>query len=859
MRQNRLFFLCHNSEDKPFVRRVAQRIGAHLCWVDEAEIKASENILDKIDHAIVDSKIFVIFWSKNSMKSPWVQEEISQARIRNIRDNGYRLVTIKLDETDLPNYLSFRLYLDIKNGLKSIVQGLKNLARDLSSSEVYFGSDELKDSFQNRDKEFDLLESLSFSEDFSGILILGLVGIGKTSFVKRASSKIFPHLTPIWVDLDIYNTPLRFLSALAKPLSISIDPVEVSTFPERIWKEKFLPEIAQSENLFIVLDNFVSIEHYTKTIALNLLNTIIFDLLKIRKDENPNLIIIASKEPDLKKISMARIGAIKIGELHEKHMTRGLRYHLKRLARDKVYSIDDLKKIVKIIHGYPLALGLVASQINQKGIDLVLADIKGLHGLIMNLVNDLMSDIELTQREKDALILISTAAVPINEHLRNILIGDNYDIIDSIFSKQLLDPSQPGIAVHSIIRSYILESVASPEQIKQAHETLSKMYKEEWKKAPDLSPLSAELGSLAYYHTISAGKESDAHIIKVAYKEETKDAAIELYRRGDYKTALTFLEKIRELDKDREPIIEFYYALALNKQNRSHEALDIIDTLVISYPHVSRYHHSKGTILRNLDKNDEAVKSFRKAVAASKRRDVVALSSLARSLCELGKNKEALNFAEEAYGLKPGDSQVINVLVQIYHEIGDDIKALSILEEAISRRTTDTRLIARAGMIAKDIGNLHYARDFLTKVSTNPSYPHTIIALADVYIKLGNLKKAEEILESYPSSERKDKIYWSTKANIHRLNASYNQALECINKALRFDPKDPVILGGAAQLHIDIAYSMLNNYETIEEAKIQCEMASDVLKIGLDIAPSNEILLDIKFKVDSLERTLFYK
>ena len=44
-------FLSHNSVDKPFVRKLANdlRRRGHYAWVDEAEIKVGDSLIDKIE------------------------------------------------------------------------------------------------------------------------------------------------------------------------------------------------------------------------------------------------------------------------------------------------------------------------------------------------------------------------------------------------------------------------------------------------------------------------------------------------------------------------------------------------------------------------------------------------------------------------------------------------------------------------------------------------------------------------------------------------------------------------------------------------------------------------------------------
>ena len=848
----RIFFLSHNKEDKSIVRRVAQRIGYDLCWVDEGEIRAGEDILDKIDHGIADSRIFVLFWSTHSAKSSWVREEVSQARIRALRDSGFRLVVVRLDKTELPNYLAYRLSLDLSKGVDFVVKNLRETACDLTPPEVFIGSLELKDSFQNRENEIDTLEKFLLSEDYSGILIMGLNGIGKTALVKRATAKLFPHLTPVWVNLDVVGTPLRILSALARPLSIIINPDLVTRDPETVWRDTILPDISQSEKLFIVLDNFGSPEFTRGPSMDQLLRTITSDLVKTNKYENPGLIVISSFQPELDKQTLARLGVIIVRGLNDRDMVRAMRFYLQRISAHMKYNSGDLRRLVKVLHGYPLALGLASAQVAERGLELVLSDLGGLHKLLIRLAQELVSGIPLSEEEKTALVLFATAQRPLNSSLAKRLLEKNFNVVDKLIAKQLLDLSEPGYALHGVIRGYVLESMASPEQIKDGHNKLSQIFRKEWEKAPDLSATAAELGSLAFFHTLAGGRRTDASVIKFAYREEAKEAAIELYRRGDYKTALAYLENLKKMETPFEPILKFYYALSLNRARRSEEALDVIQSLVNKDPTMYRYHHAMGSILARLGRDKEALDAFRKAVATSRRKNVVALASLARHLCRMGRQKEALGYAKEAYGADPGDSQVINVLVQVYHELGEDTTALGILDQATKRRRTDTRLHARAGIFAKNMGDWLKAKEHLTKASFDL---HTITALADVFINLEDFEAAERVLKSYPHGVSKQASYWSTKAKILRRKGEFSQALPCIQKALGLESGNPAYYGESAQLHMDMAKKALR-HDDIEKAHLQVDMAWDQLNRGLRLDPKNESLLSLRERLQKLKEAL---
>jgi len=124
-------FLCHASEDKAYVRRVhADLISAgHMSWLDEFEIKVGESIVQKINEATSNVEFLVLFLSKNSIKSSWIQREWHSVAMRSISKGKINILPIVIEEVEVPSLLSDIKYADFKNsyrdGLDQLLQALK--------------------------------------------------------------------------------------------------------------------------------------------------------------------------------------------------------------------------------------------------------------------------------------------------------------------------------------------------------------------------------------------------------------------------------------------------------------------------------------------------------------------------------------------------------------------------------------------------------------------------------------------------------------------------------------------------------------------------------------------------------------
>jgi len=848
----KMFFLSHSTEDGHTVKQIAESLGRDQCWLYEWEIKPGDSIFE-FDRGIADSRIFVVFWSTNSANSPWVGEEISQARIKISRDRGFRLVVVTLDDEPLPPSLAHRSYINGTGRVQDITKALLRLRSELTPEDTYGGKPILRDSFQNRQKELDLLENLAFSGN-SPVLITGLDGMGKTSLMKRATSAIFSHLTPMWVDLEVSSTPIRLISAIAKPLSIQIDPHDAATRAAQVWQSMLLPEIKDSQRLFLILDNLQtqsSGRYVGNDITLRLVETICRDLLETHKPKNPGVVLISREEPPFGQETLSRFKRLQIGSLDNKSIARALRFYLSNLS-SLDYDLDKLETLVAHIGGYPAAIIALSHRVARQGVDAVLADRTELRRIRYSIGESLFSHVPISQEEQDLLILIATSAYPLTDYHLNSIMKQNSNIMDSIKRKQFLDPTSQGYALHGILRDYVSESMANPSKIIECHHKLAQLFDREWRSALALSAERAEYGSLCYFHTLSSGSRRSAKLIGEDYLEETKMAAVELYRRGQYKTAVTYLSAAKKINDISDPICDFYYALCLNRLEQPEEALKVIRELVRKFPHIARYNHAHGTILRSIGDTDGAMQAWRMAASLAVGRGKVApLCSLSELLTTLERGEEALPLVEEALSLDPGDSFVVATASLVYGSLGQTDKALGIIRDGLRISPGNARLHHRAGIILRKMGLISEAVEHLEKASRDPIYGFSITALADAYLDLGEDDKAEEAVERFSGNKTRNTSYLSTKANILRKRGDYPGAELLLRKAIKIQPNNVVLYGGMAQVKLDEAHNCIKNGEK-QSALIALNTAKTFISKGLSLE-TGETLLSIQYEIDKFE------
>jgi len=109
-------FLSHNSNDKPQVRRLAERLKAAglRVWFDGWTIAPGDIIALKVDEGLEQSRVLLLCISPNALASGWVALERSTAIHRDPSNAGRRFIPLLLADCDLPDTLRRYKYVDFR-------------------------------------------------------------------------------------------------------------------------------------------------------------------------------------------------------------------------------------------------------------------------------------------------------------------------------------------------------------------------------------------------------------------------------------------------------------------------------------------------------------------------------------------------------------------------------------------------------------------------------------------------------------------------------------------------------------------------------------------------------------------------
>jgi hypothetical protein len=177
-------FLCHSSEDKEFVRIIAQRLGRANVVFDEMSFAPGQDFRDAIAKGLEEARLLVFFASKASLDSVWCKYELDEANYRKLHGQLDKHLTLIIDRSvsydALPKWLS--------RAKAQIQTAPSQAARDVQHALFSILPTEYRPPFVGRQSLFE-----SFAKTIAGsgngtpriLVASGLEGIGRRSYLER--------------------------------------------------------------------------------------------------------------------------------------------------------------------------------------------------------------------------------------------------------------------------------------------------------------------------------------------------------------------------------------------------------------------------------------------------------------------------------------------------------------------------------------------------------------------------------------------------------------------------------------------------------------------------------------------------
>lgn len=114
-------FLSYSGKDKTFVKRLYESLtlAGLNTFFDEKDIKVGDNIPRSIEQGMHEASALIYVISSNSLKSAWVQEELSMAQVKAKSELGFKILPVLIEPLHLPVGIAHIKYADFTGWEKS--------------------------------------------------------------------------------------------------------------------------------------------------------------------------------------------------------------------------------------------------------------------------------------------------------------------------------------------------------------------------------------------------------------------------------------------------------------------------------------------------------------------------------------------------------------------------------------------------------------------------------------------------------------------------------------------------------------------------------------------------------------------
>jgi thioredoxin-like negative regulator of GroEL len=375
--QNSKAFLSHSSLDKSFVEAVALRLGRVQVFVDQWGFEGGDAFIKAIPPALSGTELFVLFASRASLQSFWVQLEINHAELLLASSVLKKAIVFIIDDalghSDLPKWMQNALVQKYTspNAVAREIQAQLDKMRGVKQKEYFFGRDQLMHEFSQK------LYPAAGSLPPNLLVIAGLSGMGRRTFARRVledrlSLRVGPtfHLKK-GDGLDALHLAVLFDTCPLMPKDRVNKELEVfrrSGIDEKVHEIVRLFSLASENNVApVILDDGALIESngaYTS-------EAILF-LKELRKAPQVVVVLIQSRLPNMPGTSMAALGlcGAKVPPID----SEASRQFLQRRFADNDISAspEQVATLILQLNGYPPAFNMATTYVKEYGLQVLL-------------------------------------------------------------------------------------------------------------------------------------------------------------------------------------------------------------------------------------------------------------------------------------------------------------------------------------------------------------------------------------------------------------------------------------------------------------------------------------------------------
>ncbi len=745
-------------------------------WLRDFSLDGGTLISDSIASAISEAKWFIILLSAHAIESVWLKMEADVATIRSLEDNDFQIIVIKLDNTEIPSNLKLLLgskyTIDI-SATDDLEAEFLNLADYIDRTDPVHMRDDI---YVDRGADADKF-SLSARRN-SIIFILGMAGIGKSSFITRSVADKL-RKRPLCINLtrghsmDMLARQIIQRTHVVQPIHEKATDQELALIAINALKKR-------EDKFFLCIDNAEE--------GLDVSNHVhqyleIFIMKFIEAGIRTHIILATSRNPEYPPAIAKSCDVVRITGLPDEYIREsidlwleGTNYHSRLM---KMPELDDL---VNLAGGYPLAAKMISSFLKVKPPEEILLSTQKKRFQLQLAEYILRSAGQSFLTDIHILILQVLAAVrePMSvEDLYSVTEIKEYGIDDihkarsELLDLFLVEQNYEVMSLHNFLGAYFRDQLGGNEERftniatdfgQYAYDkalqlnfelttlpTLKLDSDDEEERKVQLSNEIFRYAVPAGRLLIAVGKDELAKDLPIRIKGTLREMVFYFYQeKRDYKKALQYAEKWLKVSPGDLEILLFQARCYRNLRDgdsltKAGRIISIIEKQDYSKRFAARVFREKALIAQNNDDIPAAKDFFRKGIEVNTRspypenRTGLALLLLreAEEMPHWKLEKQAI--AEEALELleRARESSAtfdrfhLGTYIEALIQAGKESVALPLLEEALRDRPDDERLNYRMAEILRKQEQYSEATKYAQQ-AINKGSPKAFLTLANI-------------------------------------------------------------------------------------------------------------------------------
>jgi Flp pilus assembly protein TadD len=780
----RRFFISHSSLDRTFAIGLRDALGP-AAWVDLYEIEVGQIVLEEIAAGIEEASDFVLLWSANSARSPWVRFEFHMAFVRHLEDGAIALRIVLLDDAPVP--LLFRPFLQARD-----------VRRPADVAELLLGTPPRLPplrAFVDRNAEVDAIEASLYASGVGHLWLSGMAGVGKRSIAREGLSRILGDRTRArFVQLRAGTEAVELDLLISAALGAETPPA-LTTPQEALGRAMTAIETYAANGGIWV---FEEAHHWLLEDAepRPLLRHVLEALANAKTEEAGRLAIFTTtRKPDIGAMRYARDSSV--GGLTKDYGIALLRAHGSS-AEEHV-----LARAADELAGHPLSLEIAAKTLSDAEPDWEEFRVQAATGMVGGLELDSLTAALL---QRLAAVDGPLSAESYAAHLE-ITASEVQAAVAAAVSFSLVEETSLGyLRVHPLVRDFYMRAFRREVDFLDRASDLADRVREVFLNAAPESMLYVDalvstFRLLAWSQRIEEAMELHRNLYGTLF-----ETAVELYHQQKYGVAERYFRLVIDSDAAHREA-RLYLARTLAYLGDVDSAREIVGGLIAETPDDAYSWRVRGRIEYIARAFGTAAEYYEHAVtlrptSAATLRD---LGQVRIRLRDWVGARAALERAVELRARDPDPYLAFQYSIVLEHD-GEYEEAQRLVSQAIRRDPENALFHHRLGRIALELGQRDQAeREFRDAVRLDPGHVEAMLSLASMAADDGRTDIARrELARAIRQPRARVAVLRTIEAKILLAEGSLMEAREVIRKAVEAEP-EPASMLLSARIELEAA------------------------------------------------------